>query len=128
MQMLIGKLIMDSTIAPINLAICLKIANNNKEIASKLISMFIKELPEAQKDINKEYENNDFIELKKHVHKLLGSSAYCGASLIQRDLNEISKHAIDNNNEKLKLAVESLNINISKTMDFYRENTNIDQI
>ena len=114
---------MENLAAPINIRVCLKIANNNKEIAQKLVSMFIKELPGAKQDINKAFEANDLISLKKHVHKLLGSSAYCGAELIQKDLNDISKHIKDNNQELLKNTIGRLNMNMASVMDYYREIT-----
>ena len=114
---------MENLAAPINIRVCLKIANNNKEIAQKLVSMFIKELPEAKKDINKAYETKDIISLRSHVHKLLGSSAYCGAELIQKDLNDISKHVKDNNHASLKVSVDKLNQNIADVIDYYREIT-----
>jgi HPt (histidine-containing phosphotransfer) domain-containing protein len=114
---------MDKSLAPINTEICLKIANNDRNIAMKLLSMFIKELPEAKEDINTSFKSNDINNLKRHAHKLLGSSAYCGAENIQKDLNDISKHIKDNNREGLSTAIESLNKNISEVMDYYLENS-----
>ena len=108
---------------PLNIDICLKIANNDKTIARKLISMFVKDLPSSQQEINTSFKNNDIISLKKQIHKLLGASAYCGAEDIQSTLNALSIYIKDNNKDGIEKTVALLNENIRTVMDFYREGT-----
>ena len=109
--------------SPLNIEICLKIANNDKTIAKKLISMFMKDLPSSQQEINTSFKNNDIVSLKKQIHKLLGASAYCGAEDIQTTLNALSVSIEDNNKAGIEKAIKLLNENIRTIMDFYREDT-----
>ena len=107
---------------PINLMICLKIANNDKSIVKKLLAMFISELPTAKTSINEAFEKYDTNAMGALTHKLLGSSAYCGAQQLQRSLNNISKHIKENNKEAISNELGNMNNCITEIMDYYREN------
>jgi len=107
---------------PINLNICLKIANNDKSIVKKLLSMFISELPAAKTSINKEFEKYDTNAMGALTHKLLGSSAYCGAQQLQKSLNCLSRHIKENNKESIRNELDNMNTCINEIMDYYRDN------
>ena len=101
---------------------CLKIANQNETNALKLLSMFIKDLPQARNDINKAYNEQDNLALKASAHKLLGASCYCGAKTIQNVLNNIGQDINTNNWESIHKHMQSFNNIVSELMAYYREN------
>lgn len=107
---------------PIDLAICLRIANQDKSIVKKLLTMFISELPVEKLSINQAYETRNYNLLRTHTHKLLGSSAYCGAQNLQSSLITLSKHAKENNHDALQQELFEFNQCIQDIMDYYQEN------
>lgn len=62
---------------------CLKISNQNKDLATELLSMFMQQLPEYKKNIQQCYKDNQFDELHQHIHKLHGATCYCGMQRLQ---------------------------------------------
>jgi|GEM_PF-1378369 len=107
---------------PIDLSTCLRIANHDKAIVKKLLSMFISELPGEKLAINKAFETENYNLLRAHTHKLLGSGAYCGAQNLQNSLMTLSKHAKENNQEALQNELDQFNCCVQDIMDYYREN------
>ncbi len=55
-----------------------KILRGNNKIARDILAMFISELPQAQRDVQKAWEQKDFDALYEHLHKLHGGCSYCG--------------------------------------------------
>lgn len=100
---------------------CLKIANNNEKNALKLLSMFIKELPESKAQINQAFSQRDALDLKASTHKLLGASCYCGAKTIQSTLECIGKKIPSNNWDEIGSDIDQLNTIISELMNYYRD-------
>jgi two-component system, NarL family, sensor histidine kinase BarA len=66
---------------------CLKISNQNPDLATELLSMFMQQLPEYKTNILQCYQNNQFEELHQHVHKLHGATCYCGMQHLQKLLS-----------------------------------------
>lgn len=56
----------------------IKLANNKKEIAEEMLTLFIENLPKELTNIKTAYENLNYEELLHHVHKLHGAACYCG--------------------------------------------------
>lgn len=55
-----------------------KILRGNSKIARDILAMFIRELPQAQHDVQQAWEQKDFKALYEHLHKLHGGCSYCG--------------------------------------------------
>ena len=107
---------------PIDLETCLRIANQDKDIVKKLLSMFVSELPGEKQAINLAFEAGNYNLLRTHTHKLLGSGAYCGAQNLQNSLMALSKYAKENNHEPLRKELQHFNQCVQDIMNYYREN------
>ncbi len=66
---------------------CLQISNQNPELATELLSMFMQQLPEYKSEITRCYQKKQFAELHQQVHKLHGATCYCGMQHLQKLLS-----------------------------------------
>jgi two-component system, NarL family, sensor histidine kinase BarA len=80
---------------PVDLALCLKLANRKPALARDMLTMMLQSLPTEKSEIQQAVDNNDLIKLTDLVHKLYGSSCYCGvpqlketAGLLDKTLNK----------------------------------------
>ncbi len=88
----------------INWQMCVELANQNTEMASDLLKMFVADLPEVSKAIQEYFNLQDFTRLQAQVHKLHGASCYCGvphlknaAKQLETALKSIDNKSISNN-------------------------------
>ena len=56
----------------------IKLANNKKDLAEEILDLLIKTLPEEFSQIKNAYENKNYTDLLKTLHKLHGAVCYCG--------------------------------------------------
>ena len=66
----------------INFRLALKSCANNKILANDMIKMFKSEISDAEERITNLMKVNDSNNMKTLIHKLHGSSVYCGAQKI----------------------------------------------
>ncbi len=62
----------------VDIQLCLKLANNKPALARDMLSMLLDGLESEKQQINAAQENGAFEELGELVHRLYGSSCYCG--------------------------------------------------
>jgi two-component system sensor histidine kinase BarA len=69
---------MTEQVNPIDWQQCLNKASNDAETAKAIITMFINDLNEAFPKIQQAWEEENYDELRAHIHKLYGGSCYTG--------------------------------------------------
>jgi two-component system, NarL family, sensor histidine kinase BarA len=67
----------------------IKLANNNKELAKDLLTMFIADLPRASEAIHSAFQQEQYDELLNQVHRLHGASCYCGVTRLKALLSKM---------------------------------------
>lgn len=95
---------MSTEATSINWQMCVELANQNTEMASDLLKMFVADLPEISKAIQENFSLQNFTRLQSQVHKLHGASCYCGvphlknaAKQLETALKQINTKSISNN-------------------------------
>lgn len=58
--------------------LCLQLANDNAELATDLLKMFVDELSDAVTEMQALYDKKEWNSLKNRVHKLHGGACYTG--------------------------------------------------
>lgn len=67
---------MDHQIIDLDLAI--QLAGNNRQIASELFALLVKNLPLDYENIKTAYQKQQLTDLLNYLHKLHGALKYCG--------------------------------------------------
>jgi len=56
----------------------MKLAGNNRHLAEDILALFIKNIPDELAAINQSFQDKNYREMCKQVHKLHGALCYCG--------------------------------------------------
>lgn len=97
-----------------------KITNCKRELAREMLAMLAAELPERQAQINAALTAKNWKQLTEHVHKLHGSSAYCGTIQLRdaaRDLESLLKQ---NCTENAATHVANINLRIAEFLETWQ--------
>jgi two-component system, NarL family, sensor histidine kinase BarA len=62
----------------VDIQLCLKLANKKPALARDMLAMMLTGLPKEQADINQAVADNNIDSLSELIHRLYGSSCYCG--------------------------------------------------
>lgn len=68
----------EDELEPVDLALSLKLANNNANLACDLLNALFTSLPGDLERINDYAKNNELDNFSHEIHRLYGSSCYCG--------------------------------------------------
>jgi two-component system, NarL family, sensor histidine kinase BarA len=99
---------MNTTLKAINWEECIKVTNNPK-LAKDLLIIFSRELPTFESTLKKAQKQKNREELVKILHKLQGSSSYCGVTHLKNIASNLEKYLKEkNNNEKIANLFEKL--------------------
>ncbi|ROQ20509.1 two-component system sensor histidine kinase BarA [Marinimicrobium koreense] len=74
----------DEQPSPVDIPLCLKLANHKPTLARDMLEMLIKNLSGERDAINQAFDNQDFEQLEELVHRLYGSCCYCGVPRLKR--------------------------------------------
>ncbi len=74
---------MSSALNAIDTNLALERAGGNQELARELYQMLQNELPNYRSTTRQHYENGDYDALLEVVHKLHGSTTYCGVPALK---------------------------------------------
>jgi len=95
--------------------LCLKLANNKTDLAQEMLSIFINEALATIEDIGTSFASHDFEELHRHIHKLHGSTCYCGlprlktiVAATETSLESEQMHEIENQVSALLTELEQI--------------------
>ena len=93
----------------------LELAGGNQDLARQMLDMLLKELPELQATMNEAYRACDKAALYESVHKINGSSRYCGVPAVGQAANELEA-LLKENNDVLESSLDKLNTEIGRLM------------
>lgn len=100
--------------------LALRNANLRPELATELMDILLKSLPEDQKSINDHISN--LPELKQAVHKLHGAVRYCGVPRLTRAIEKLEAALKHSDQEQVPLLMNLLNGEITALENWYRDN------
>jgi len=93
----------------------LELAGGNEDLAQQMLEMLLNELPTLQAGMNDAFEHGDKAALYDHVHKINGSTRYCGVPAVGQAANNLEvllKDEIDD----LDNTLENLNSEIERLL------------
>lgn len=93
----------------------LQLAGGNEDLARQMLEMLLKELPVLQANMNEVFQEGDNAALYDNVHKINGSSRYCGVPAVGLAANNLEL-LLKNNDNNLKDAVDELNAEIERLL------------
>lgn len=76
-----------------------ELADNKKDLAEEMLALLVKNLPTDMKEIKEAYQNRQYEELLKQVHKLHGAVCYCGVTRLKQAIatleGALKQHKLD---------------------------------
>lgn len=96
----------------------LELAGGNPQLAEQMFDMLCKGLLEQKLAINTAINDSDMDSLYQHVHKITGSTRYCGVPALA-DASEVLDRQLKNGEtDKLDVLVKNLNEEIDRLIAF----------
>lgn len=83
-------------------------ANGNASLAKELFSMLLNELELRLQQIKSSLQSNNMDELKEHVHKLYGATAYCIVPKLRNRTAALNKILKEKNHSQLHSLVDEV--------------------
>lgn len=96
----------------------LELAGGNPQLADQMLDMLCQSLPEHKSAINAAHADGDMDNLYRHVHKVTGSTRYCGVPALA-DASEVLDRQLKNGaTEKIEILLKNLNEEIDRLIDY----------
>lgn len=95
----------------------LELAGGNEDLAQQMLEMLLNELPSLQASMNDAFEEGDKAALYDNVHKINGSTRYCGVPAVGQAANDLEL-LLKNEADELDKSLESLNKEIKRLLAF----------
>lgn len=97
----------------------LKMAGNKPELAQEILALFIKDLPTHIAIIKQLYNDKNFPELKKELHKLHGALCYCGLPRLKTLIAQLETNLKSNIMDSLPSLFDQLQNESNLLLDHY---------
>ncbi|MDQ2075390.1 response regulator [Marinimicrobium sp. ABcell2] len=101
---------------PVDIALCLKLANHKAGLARDMLVMMLQNLDAERNDINRAYDNKDFEQMEELVHRLYGSCCYCGVPRLKRISGLVDKILQNRQYDQLSAPVTALHNEIEEIL------------
>ena len=95
--------------SPVDISLCLKLANNKPALAHDMLQMMLNSLLAEKAEINYAMTNNKISVLGELVHRLYGSSCYCGVPHLKSISGLLDKLLKANKITEAENAIATLN-------------------
>jgi two-component system sensor histidine kinase BarA len=92
----------------------LQLAGGNHELAIQMLELLCKGLPEQKAAINTALEHGDMPALYQQVHKVTGSTRYCGVPALADAAEVLDRQLKNGDTTKLDMLVSNLNEEIDQ--------------
>jgi two-component system sensor histidine kinase BarA len=105
----------------VDIPLCLKLANNKHALARDMLSMLLSGLESEKQQINAALASGAFEELEELVHKLYGSSCYCGVPRLKHISGLLDKLFQSKQHEQARDAMPALNHALDDLINWGRD-------
>lgn len=105
----------------VDINLCLKLANNKPALARDMLNMLLNGLATEKQQINNALANNDFEELGELIHRLYGSSCYCGVPRLKHISGLLDKLFQSKQYEQARDAIPALNHALDDLINWGRD-------
>lgn len=105
----------------VDIQLCLKLANNKPALARDMLSMLLSGLENEKHQINAALENSAFEELGELIHRLYGSSCYCGVPRLKHISGLLDKLFQSEQYEQARDAIPALNHALDDLINWGRD-------
>ncbi|MEN0038669.1 MAG: response regulator [Cellvibrio sp.] len=105
----------------VDIQLCLKLANNKPALSRDMLSMLLSGLESEKQQINTALANGAFDELEELVHKLYGSSCYCGVPRLKHISGLLDKLFQSKQYEQARDAMPALNHALDDLINWGRD-------
>ena len=111
----------------VDIALCLKLANNKPLLARDMLKMMLEGLPSEKAQINQSIVEENYALFAELVHRLYGSSCYCGVPRLKSISGFIDKLLQANEINDAMFAINALNNAIDDVLS-WGENRDLDNV
>jgi two-component system sensor histidine kinase BarA len=111
----------------VDIQLCLKLANNKPALARDMLSMLLSGLENEKQQINTALANGAYEELGELIHRLYGSSCYCGVPRLKHISGLLDKLFQSQQYEQARDAIPALNHALDDLINWGR-NKDIDPL
>lgn len=105
----------------VDIQLCLKLANNKPALSRDMLSMLLSGLESEKQRINTALANGAFEELEELVHRLYGSSCYCGVPRLKHISGLLDKLFQSKQYEQARDAMPALNHALDDLINWGRD-------
>lgn len=105
----------------VDIQLCLKLANNKPALSRDMLSMLLSGLESEKQQINAALANGAFDELEELVHRLYGSSCYCGVPRLKHISGLLDKLFQSKQYEQARDAMPALNHALDDLINWGRD-------
>ncbi len=116
-----------SETASVDIALCLRLSNNKPALARDMLKMLIAGITEEKQLIMQAMEEGDYIQAGELIHKLYGSSCYCGVPRLKYISGLLDKLFQKKLIDEAQSAINSLYLALDDILEWH-EGKNIDEI
>lgn len=95
-----------------------QLAGGNRELAAQMLELLRKGLPEQKLAINAAFEGGDMKALYQQVHKVTGSTRYCGVPALADATEVLDRQLKKGNTAQLGMLIRNLNEEIDELIAF----------
>ncbi|RYZ81169.1 MAG: response regulator, partial [Moraxellaceae bacterium] len=110
----------------VDIELCLKLANKKPALARDMLKMMVEGLQKEKNSINAAAANNDIHTLGELIHRLYGSSCYCGVPRLKSITGLLDKLIQAKEIDEVEKAIPTLNHAIDDILR-WSENKDIDK-
>jgi len=111
----------------VDINLCLKLANNKPQLARDMLRMMLEGLPIEKQQINQAIADNNDAVLNELVHRLYGSSCYCGVPRLKSISGFLDKLLQAKEIDEAREVIHSLNSAIDDVLA-WGENRDLDEV
>jgi two-component system, NarL family, sensor histidine kinase BarA len=105
----------------VDIQLCLKLANNKPALARDMLSMLLSGLETEKQQINAALANSEYEELGELIHRLYGSSCYCGVPRLKHISGLLDKLFQSEQYEQARDAIPALNHALDDLINWGRD-------
>ena len=96
----------------------LELAGGNPQLAEQMLEMLCEKLPEQKTAINEAHARGDIDNLYQQVHKVTGSTRYCGVPALADASEVLDRQLKKGSTEQLEILLKNLNEEIDRLIAY----------